>query len=42
MIINTLEGKMTANEGVDVIIRGVNGEVYPCKKDIFYKTYEID
>lgn len=37
--ISTLEGVMTANEG-DIIIKGVNGEVYPCKKDIFEKTYE--
>jgi hypothetical protein len=37
--INTLEGVMTANPG-DYIIRGVNGELYPCKPDIFAKTYE--
>ncbi len=37
--INTLEGKMTASEG-DWIIKGVNGEFYPCKPDIFEKTYE--
>lgn len=37
--INTLEGVMTAIEG-DYIIRGVNGELYPCKADIFEKTYE--
>ena len=36
----TLEGTMTANVG-DWIIRGVNGEHYPCKPDIFEKTYEI-
>jgi len=35
----TLEGTMTANVG-DYIIRGVNGEFYPCKPDIFEKTYE--
>lgn len=35
----TLEGTMTANRG-DWIIRGVNGEFYPCKSDIFEKTYE--
>ena len=35
----TLEGTMTANIG-DWIIRGVNGEIYPCKPDIFEKTYE--
>lgn len=39
MRIRTLEGVMTASAG-DWIIRGVNGEVYPCKPDIFAKTYE--
>lgn len=39
MIIRTLEGNMKANVG-DYIITGVNGEQYPCKPDIFYKTYE--
>ena len=38
--IKTLEGNMTANFG-DYIIQGVNGEIYPCKPDIFEKTYEI-
>ena len=37
--IETLEGTMNASIG-DFIIRGINGEVYPCKKDIFHKTYE--
>ena len=37
--IKTLEGVMRANEG-DWIIRGVNGELYPCKPDIFAATYE--
>lgn len=37
--IETLEGKMHASSG-DYIIRGVNGEIYPCKPDIFEKTYE--
>ena len=37
--IATLEGTMTANIG-DYIIRGVNGEFYPCKPDIFEKSYE--
>ena len=37
--IQTLEGEMTANVG-DWIITGVNGEVYPCKPDIFEATYE--
>lgn len=35
----TLEGGMKANFG-DFIIKGVNGEFYPCKPDIFAKTYE--
>ena len=35
----TLEGAMLANIG-DYIIQGVNGEFYPCKPDIFHKTYE--
>ncbi|EML3937362.1 hypothetical protein RFC57_005271 [Klebsiella pneumoniae] len=39
MLIKTLEGTMTASAG-DYIIRGVNGEHYPCKPDIFDKTYE--
>ena len=30
---------MVAKAG-DYIIRGVNGEIYPCKRDIFDKTYE--
>lgn len=37
--INTLEGKMKVSPG-DWIITGVNGEKYPCKPDIFDKTYE--
>jgi hypothetical protein len=37
--IHTLEGKMTASLG-DWIIRGVQGEYYPCKPDIFAATYE--
>lgn len=38
--ITTLEGVMIANIG-DYIIKGVCGEFYPCKPDIFEKTYEI-
>lgn len=37
--IETLEGTMEAKSG-DYIIKGVNGEFYPCKPDIFAKTYE--
>lgn len=39
LTIGTLEGVMTATPG-DYIIRGVQGEIYPCKPDIFAKTYE--
>lgn len=39
MDIVTLEGTMHAEVG-DWIITGVNGEQYPCKPDIFEKTYE--
>lgn len=38
--IKTLEGTMTAEPG-DFIIQGVEGEIYPCKPDIFHKTYEV-
>jgi hypothetical protein len=37
--IKTLEGLMRARPG-DWIIRGVKGEIYPCKPDIFAATYE--
>ena len=37
--IETLEGVMKANVG-DYIIKGVNGEFYPCEQDIFGKTYD--
>jgi hypothetical protein len=39
LVISTLEGEMTAQPG-DWIIRGVKGEFYPCKPDIFAATYE--
>jgi hypothetical protein len=39
LVIATLEGMMRAEPG-DWIIRGVNGELYPCKPDIFAATYE--
>lgn len=38
--IPTLEGEMTASLG-DYVIVGVQGEVYPCKPDIFEQTYEL-
>lgn len=37
--IDTLEGPLHVSKG-DYIIKGVNGEFYPCKPDIFEKTYE--
>ena len=39
LYIDTLEGTMKADIN-DWIIKGVNGEYYPCKPDIFEKTYE--
>lgn len=39
VFIKTLEGTMEVTPG-DYIIKGVNGEFYPCKPDIFKKTYE--
>ena len=38
--IRTLEGVMGISDN-DYIIKGVNGEFYPCKPDIFEKTYEV-
>lgn len=37
--IETLEGIMKCNKH-DYIIQGVDGELYPCRRDIFLKTYE--
>lgn len=39
LYVKTLEGDMYAKVG-DYIIKGVNGELFPCKPDIFEKTYE--
>ncbi len=39
MAIKTLEGIMIASPG-DYIIKGIQGEIYPCKPDIFEATYE--
>ncbi len=36
----TLEGTMTAHIG-DYIVKGIQGELYPCKPDIFEQTYEL-
>lgn len=38
--IETLEGRMRARLG-DYIIQGLRGELYPCKPDIFMKTYDL-
>ena len=38
-IIHTLEGDMLASPG-DFIITGLRGEQYPCKPDVFWRTYE--
>ena len=40
ILISTLEGEMLANSG-DWVIRGVQGEFYPCKPEIFAATYEF-
>jgi len=40
LIIHTLEGNLHASVG-DFIIKGVQGEFYPCKPDIFALTYEV-
>lgn len=39
-LVSTLEGDMRASTG-DYLIRGVRGELYPCKKEIFEETYDI-
>ena len=39
LLIETLEGTHRANRG-DWIIRGIKGEIYPCKPDIFEMTYD--
>jgi hypothetical protein len=39
ILINTLEGTMFASQG-DWIIKGISGEFYPCKPEIFAATYE--
>ena len=37
--VDTLEGTMKGNPG-DYLIQGINREFYPCKPDIFHKTYD--
>jgi len=39
--IKTREGTLYGYVGEDYIIRGVEGELYPIKKEIFHKTYEV-
>lgn len=39
LLVETLEGTMIASPG-DFIIKGVDGEFYPCKPHIFHQTYE--
>lgn len=39
LVVKTLKGNMIVSEG-DYIIKGVKGELYPCKPDIFKMTYE--
>ena len=40
VILYTLEGEMRADPGKDYIIKGIHGELYPCKKEIFEESYE--
>ena len=40
LIVATLEGPLHASPG-DFIIKGIKGEFYPCKPDIFYITYDL-
>lgn len=39
LVIQTLDGSVCVNEG-DYIIKGIQGELYPCRKDIFEMNYE--
>lgn len=39
LMIHTLEGLMKVSDG-DYVIKGIKGEIYPCKPDIFEQTYE--
>lgn len=39
LLIKTLEGVVQAKDG-DYIVQGVEGELYPCRANIFHKTYE--
>lgn len=39
--IHTREGTLYGYKDKDVIIKGIKGEIYPCGKEIFEKTYEV-
>ena len=39
-IVKTLEGDHIYKPYEDILIKGVHGELYPCKRDIFFETYE--
>lgn len=39
VVIDTREGQLVGYAG-DYLIEGIEGEIYPCGKDIFHKTYE--
>lgn len=41
ILVNTLEGKSYPLTTDDMLIRGIKREYYPCKKEIFYKTYDV-
>ena len=40
LVISTLEGDMKVTKG-DYVIKGIKGEFYPCKQDVFEKTYDV-
>ena len=40
LVISTLEGDMKVSKG-DYVIKGIKGEFYPCKPDVFEKTYDV-
>ena len=40
-VIHTLEGILYAGKKTHFIVKGVNGEIYPIQKEIFYKTYDV-
>ena len=39
LVITTLEGRMLVSPG-DFVVKGLRGEFYPCKPDVFHKKYE--